>query len=176
MTRYTVRTLTTDDFPVLTALERDGFGAAGEAVLCPHYLRVCTDIFADTCFLACDEGRPVGYLLCFVRGREAWCTTLAIREEYQRKRVTSMLIGAFVRTVVDQVDVCWFTVKDDNAAARALHHMLGAVEVDRRMDFYGPGDQRIVAKIDRDILARMRPKYQRLGLLDRPPSLDAEAA
>ncbi len=167
MTRYQVRTLTTDDFPSLVQLERDVFGALGEDVLCPHYLRVCTEIFPDTCFLALDDDRPVGYLLSFVKERQAWCTTLAIREEYQRKRLTAMLIGSFVRTILERVDVCWFTVKEDNTAARALHHMLGAVEVDRRQDFYGPGDERIVACIDRAQLERMRPKYERLGLVDR---------
>jgi ribosomal protein S18 acetylase RimI-like enzyme len=167
MTRYQVRTLTTDDFAALAQLERDVFGAMGEDVLCPHYLRVCTEIFPDTCFLALDDDRPVGYLLAFIKERQAWCTTLAIREEYQRKRLTAMLIGAFVRSIFERVDVCWFTVKEDNAAARALHRMLGAVEVDRRQDFYGPGDERIVAMIDRETFEKMRPKYERLGLIDR---------
>jgi hypothetical protein len=176
MTRYQVRTLTTDDFPALVQLERDVFGALGEDVLCPHYLRVCTEIFPDTCFLALDEDRPVGYLLSFVKERQAWCTTLAIREEYQRKRLTAMLIGGFVRSILENVDVCWFTVKEDNAAARALHAMLGAVEVDRRQDFYGPGDERIVAKIDRETFEKMRPKYERLGLVDRRVAAKSEAA
>lgn len=173
MNHYTVRSLCTHDFAALAALETDVFGAMGEQVLCPHYLRLCTEIFAESCFIALDGDRPVGYLLAFTRGREVFCTTLAVIPAYQRTRVTLQLIGAFVRHIIDDVEVCWFTVKEDNAPARALHRMLGATEVDRRVDYYGPGDERLVAKIDRATIERMRGKYERLGFV--PRSL-AEAA
>jgi ribosomal protein S18 acetylase RimI-like enzyme len=173
MSHYTIRTLVIDDLSTLATLENDVFAAMGETVLCPHYLRLCTEIFSDSCVVALDGERPVGYLLSFVRGHEAFCTTLAVIPEYQRTRVTVQLIGAFVRHVVDRVDVCWFTVKEDNAPARALHRMLGAVEVGRRSDYYGPGDERLVAKIDRPIFDQMRNKYERLGFL---PPRKAEAA
>ncbi|HEX3765925.1 MAG TPA: GNAT family N-acetyltransferase [Kofleriaceae bacterium] len=172
MSHYTIRTLATDDFAALATLETDVFAAMGEAVLCPHYLRLCTEIFCDSCFLALDGDRPVGYLLSFVRDREAFCTTLAVIPEYQRTRVTVQLIGAFVRHIIDRVDVCWFTVKEDNAPARALHRMLGATEVGRRTDYYGPGDERLVARIDRASFEQMRGKYERLGFV-APRSAEA---
>jgi len=167
MTRYQVRTLCSGDFKALRLLEADVFGAAGDDVLCPHYLRLCTEFYGDTCFLALVDGRPVGYLLCFVRDREAYCTTLAVRTEFQRTRVTPLLLASFVRTIIDRVDTCWFTVKPDNAAARSLHKMLGASEAGSVQDFYGPGDERIVSKIDRTSFELLRGKYERLGLLPK---------
>ena len=165
MNHYTVRSLTTDDFAALTRLETEVFGAMGEEVLCPHYLRLCTEIFASSCFIALDGDRPVGYLLSFRRDSEVFCTTLAVIPEYQRTRVTMQLIAAFVRSIIDSTEVCWFTVKEDNAPARALHRMLGATEVGRRTDYYGPGDERLVSRIDRATFERMRAKYERLGFV-----------
>lgn len=102
-----------------------------------------------------------------MRENEAYCTTLAVYPKYRRTRVITMLIGAFMRAIIDHVDSVRFTVKPDNIEARALHRMLGAVEVETKHEFYGPGDERIVSVIDRATFERMRSKYERIGILDR---------
>ncbi len=165
MATYEVQPLHSDDFQDIMRLEEEIFGGDGEPLLGPYYVRLCCDFMQHTCFIARVDGRAAGYLLSFVRDREAYCTTLAVLKEFQGTRVVHKLVQAFMRAIVDEVDACWFTVKEDNLPARAIHAWLGAENVDVRHDFYGPGDERIVSRINREVLARFKQRYQRMGLL-----------
>jgi ribosomal protein S18 acetylase RimI-like enzyme len=164
MSAYRVRALRREDFAPLMELEETIFGREGESVLGPYYVRLCCEFFCSTCFVAEHEDEIVGYALSFVQDREAYCTTLAVLPRYQRSRVLHLLLGSLARTLAARADSCWFTVRRENQAARLLHAGLGAREIDVRRDFYGPGDDRIVSRIDREAFDRLRRRYGRLGV------------
>lgn len=166
MPDYEVRALEPNDFDRLMALEQALFGDKGEKTLGPFYVRMCCDFFNDTCFLATADGEPIGYMLSFVRGREAYCSTLAIAPAHQRTRVVYRFVEVFVRAIASRVDAVWFTVHEANLEARALHATLGARETGTHDAYYGPGESRIVSRIDRPAFDKLRARMRRLGLLE----------
>ena len=167
MVKYEVAALASHDFDAVMHLEERLFGSRGEKTLGPFYVRLCCDFYGDTSFLARAAGEPVGYVLSFVRDREAYCSTLAIVPEYQRTRIVHRLIQAFVRAIAYRVDAVWFTVSPENTDARALHATLGAKEIETREDYFGPGEPRILSRIDRSSFETLRARMERLGLLER---------
>ena len=160
--RYTVRPMTSDDFPLLQKLESEIWGSQGELMLCPHYLRLCVEQFGDVCFLAFDGDRPVGYVLNILRGKVAHCGTLAVLPDYRRTRVTFMLIAAMTeRMLTLDIGECWFTVSPENDDALAVHMGLGAHFVAQREHYYGPGDTRLLGKIDLHNATRLQARFSR---------------
>jgi len=162
-----IRPLRQDDFAELMRLEEEVFAASGESVLGPYYVRLCCEFFRETCFIAYEGQTAVGYVLCFVRARQAYCTTLAVAPEMQGSRVAFQLLRALIAALLGRVDSCWFTVKEDNVAARALHAALGATDVGVREGFYGPGDRRMVSRIEKRAFQRLESRLQRLGLIEK---------
>jgi ribosomal protein S18 acetylase RimI-like enzyme len=176
MLDYEIHALASRDFEDVMRLEDKLFGSKGEKTLGPFYVRLCCDFYGDTSFVARAGGEPVGYVLSFVRDREAYCSTLAIVPEFQRTRVVHYLIQAFIKTIAYRVDTVWFTVRPENLDARALHATLGAREIETRLDYFGQGEPRIVSRLDRPAFEKLRARMERLGLLERTRSAEAVVA
>ena len=169
--RYEIRALRTEDYAHLRRLEAEIWGQDATGQLCPHYLRLCTEMFPEWCFLALDhqaEGgpRPVGYVLNFANGRVAYCATLAVHPDYQKTRVNVLLIRAMVKKLLEaDLDECRFLVEPGNDDARSVHAALGARVVAEVRDFYQDGDTRLWSVIDRADLEKVRARYTRLKLV-----------
>ena len=164
--RYTIRPLTSEDFYHLQELEQRIWSGDATGTLCPYYLRLCTEMYADWCFIAMDGERPVGYVLNFPNGKVAYCATLAVLPQYHKTRVNYLLIRAMVRKLLEErMEECRFLVEPDNRDARSVHETLGARVVKVVDDYYRPGDQRLWSVITQDDLERIRAKYTRLRLV-----------
>jgi len=164
--RYSVRALTSEDFRHLRRLESEIWGGDATGELCPHYLRLCTEIFPDWCFIALDGDRPVGYTLTFANGKVAYCATLAVHPDYQKTRVNYLLIRETVKKLLaEEMEQCRFLVEPGNTDARSVHNALGARVVQEVQDFYQDGDTRLWSIIDRADLDRVRERYTRLKLV-----------
>ena len=99
MAEKTVRPIRAEDFETLMRMEEEVFGAEGESVLGPYYVRLCCEFFGESCFAAVEGGRIVGYVLCFLRGREAYCTTLAVAPHHQGSRVAIQLVRTLIAAI-----------------------------------------------------------------------------
>jgi ribosomal protein S18 acetylase RimI-like enzyme len=164
--RYEIRTLVSEDFYHLQELERQIWSGDATGTLCPYYLRLCTELYADWCFLALEGDRPVGYVLNFPKGKVNYCATLAVLPDYHRTRVNYLLIRAMVKKLLEEdMEECRFLVEPDNRDARSVHEALGARVVRTVDDYYHPGDRRLWSVINRDDLERIRARYTRLRLV-----------
>jgi ribosomal protein S18 acetylase RimI-like enzyme len=148
-TEWEVRTVTRSDHPRLLALQARLRPTSARRAPSSRFVRICCESFADVCFVAAVADEPIGFLLCFVRDREAYCTTMVVAPEYRDSQVVHDLLSKFVSSIADRVDSCWFTLAHDDAAARALHRMLGARGIGVRVAYADAGEDMISLRIDR---------------------------
>jgi ribosomal protein S18 acetylase RimI-like enzyme len=164
--RYSVRALESADFWHLKRLETEIWGEDATGQLCPYYLRLCTEMYPEWCFIAFDGERPVGYVLNFPKEKTAYCATLAVHPEYQKGRVNYLLIRAMVKKLIDaEMEQCRFLVEPDNDDARSVHVALGARVIAEVQDYYQKGDTRLWSVIDKADLEKVRARYTRLKLV-----------
>ena len=156
-----IRTLRTDDYETLHQLEAAIFGQAGYPLVGTYYLRLCTELYAENCFLAFVDGRPVGYILTFVNDAAWYSTRIGVIDQYQGSSAALQLIAATVAMLVKKnSDVGWFTVKPDNLHARKLYKKIGAIERGTRQNFFTAGDELIFLEMDRAALQRFNARYE----------------
>lgn len=166
ISRFTIRALESADFHDLQRLENEIWSDDPTGQLCPFYLRLCTEHYADWCFICFEGERPVGYVLNFPKGKINYCATLAVHPDFQKSKANYLLIRAMVVKLLQEgMEECRFLVEPDNWDARSIHESLGARVISEVQDFYRKGDTRLWSTITKDDLERIRAKYTRLKLV-----------
>lgn len=164
--RFTIRALESGDFQHLQRLEKEIWGEDPTGQLCPFYLRLCTEHYAEWCFIAFEGERPVGYVLNFPKAKVNYCATLAVHPAFQKSKANYLLIRAMVVKLIEEdMEACTFLVEPDNRDARSVHESLGARVVGEVRNYYREGDTRLWSVITKEDLERIRAKYTRLRLV-----------
>lgn len=164
--RFSIRALESRDFHALQCLEKELWSGDPTGLLCPHYLRLCTEMYAEWCFIAWEGDLPVGYVLNFPKGRINYCATLAVLPAFQKTRVNYLLIRAMVQKLLEEdMQECHFLVEPGNHDARSVHQALGARVVREVQNYYREGDTRLWSIIDQQDMERLRTRYSRLRLV-----------
>lgn len=156
-----IRNIRSDDYERLQQMEAEIFGKAGYPLVGSYYLRVCTELFAENCFLAFAGELAIGYALTFVNDDVAYCTRLGVVDKHRGTNAAIQLIAATVDMLIRKhVKVCWFTVKPDNIHARKLYQKIGAAERGTRREFFVPGDELLFLEMDELALQRFSEKSE----------------
>ena len=145
MKRITVRNCTLDDLEAVYKVDREAFG-----VQCfpSSFLRQAIDVFGDLLQVAVDaEGRIAGYTLGALQtgNSSGWILALAVEATHRCRGIAKALTERIIQVLADKgaQDVL-LTVDPDNRAALKLYQRSNFCEIDRKEDYFGPGETRIV--------------------------------
>lgn len=145
---FVVRGIEHRDLPAVVALDKEAFG---EEVIGPHELRTFYDLAAGVIFVAEAPEGLCGYSIAAISGNgvRAWSYGLAVTPSFQRRGVASAIGMAQGRALLEcKVQEVWTTCRPDNTASIKLQESLGFVPQGVEKDYFGPGKDRLLLRLD----------------------------
>lgn len=149
MERVTLRRATRDDADAIATIEQRCFAVDALPLLSiVQYL----EIFPGSCLVALRGGMCVGFILAGVaaeRPKIGWILDIAVDPSAHRGGVARELTDAMLDLLRARgVDAVFATIAPSNEASAALFRRAGFV-VDRfARDYFGPGEDRSVVRLD----------------------------
>ena len=135
----------------LQKLAAEIFQAFEKDLLCPHYLRLCTECFNEACLIALADERASGSSLNLGHDRKPYRTDLDSVPEFQRSRVALLQFACFMRAGLVRVATLHFTVRpadDVGPTVKPRPATLGVADAELRADDCDPDTQRNLAPLD----------------------------
>jgi ribosomal protein S18 acetylase RimI-like enzyme len=148
---FTIRTYKDDDFPAVSALEESGLHEPYRSAV---FIRQMAEVCSDTFLVAVLDEGAIGYTIgTFVQHNpvEAWILRIGVREDQRRMGAGTALLAAILDIFNTHcVHTIRLSVSPGNKPALRLYGKQGFVQEKFVQAYFGPGEDRIIMKKERD--------------------------
>jgi len=148
---FSIRTYKDDDFPAVTALEESGLHEPYRSAV---FIRQMVEICSETFLVAVLDKGAIGYTIgTFVQHNpvEAWILRIGVREDQRRMGAGTALLAAILDIFYTHyVQTIRLSVSPGNQPALSLYEKQGFVQEKFVQAYFGPGEDRIIMKKERD--------------------------
>lgn len=143
-----IRKIEPDDFKHLLVIESESFDSGYS----PYFIKMIPILYCNTSFIAVKGRGAQGYGMAAIEQgnpRRAWLLSLAVRPKYRGAGLGEKLITHILKSLAAaKVSDVLLTVTPNNTKAVDLYQRLGFATVKLLQDFYGPGEDRLLMKIN----------------------------
>ena len=148
---FTIRTYNDDDFPAVSALEESGLHEPYRSAV---FIRQMAEVCSDTFLVAVLDEGAIGYTIGTVVQHnpvEAWILRIGVREDQRRMGAGTALLAAVMDALyTHHVQTIRLSVSPGNKPALRLYDTQGFVQEKFVQAYFGPGEDRIIMKKERD--------------------------
>jgi ribosomal protein S18 acetylase RimI-like enzyme len=148
---FSIRTYKDDDFPAVTALEESGLHEPYRSAV---FIGQMAEICSDTFLVAVLEDGAIGYTIGTIVQHtpvEAWILRIGVREDQRRMGAGTALLAAVMDALyTHHVQTIRLSVSPGNTPALRLYNKQGFVQEKFIQAYFGPGEDRIIMKKERD--------------------------
>jgi len=148
---FSIRTYKDDDFPAVTALEESGLHEPYRSAV---FIRQMAEVCSETFLVAVLEDGAIGYSIGTTVQHtpvEAWILRIGVREDQRRRGAGTALLAAILDIFYTHyVQTIRLSVSPGNQPALRLYEKQGFVQEKFVQAYFGPGEDRIIMKKERD--------------------------
>jgi ribosomal-protein-alanine N-acetyltransferase len=148
---FIIRPYHEGDFPSVSLLEESGLHEPYRSAV---FIRQMAGVCAGTFLVAVREDGVIGYTIgTFVQHNpaEAWILRIGVREDMRRIGAGTALLRAVMDVLYTySVQTIRLSVSPGNQPALSLYRKQGFVQEKCIQDYFGPGEDRIIMKKERD--------------------------
>jgi ribosomal protein S18 acetylase RimI-like enzyme len=151
MMNFIIRPYQKEDFPLVTLLEESGLHESYRSAV---FIRQMAEVCSETFLVAVREDGVIGYTIgTFVQHNpaEAWILRLGVREDQRRTGAGTALLRAVIFVLYKHpVHTIRLSVSPGNQPALDLYRKQGFVREKCIEAYFGPAEDRIIMKKERD--------------------------